>query len=171
MHLIVDIDGTLFDNTQRLHLVPKDPSHTENWTPFNKACEDDAPIPHIINQVCKLFEMDQLSQPRLDFLTSRGADALPETHRQLSKYFDMHRGNINLYMRAMDCYLPPADYKYGMLRLMFKQGISQIKPVILFDDHPAVIDMVQKHFPFITTVQVPSQCITVTNDLDQHSKT
>ena len=42
---IFDLDGTLADVTHRLHHIRKS---TPDWNSFNHACEDDTPIPHVV---------------------------------------------------------------------------------------------------------------------------
>lgn len=153
MYLIVDIDGTLVDNTQRpQHLIPEDMTKTENWTDFNNACLDDTPIQNIIDQVKRLSPLAQLT-----FLTSRGESARDNTIKQLNKYFLEYAWV--LVMRPMDNNLSPSDYKCEWLRNEFTTTPGV--PVILFDDHPDIIKMIQTEFTFITTVHVPTTCITV----------
>ena len=46
--LLIDLDGVMFDNSHRAHLLPTgDGATADQWEAFNKACRDDAPILHM----------------------------------------------------------------------------------------------------------------------------
>ena len=72
---VFDLDGTLFDNTPREHLVPDDPSRTENWTEWNRACHLDLPIKYVVDIAKALGE----TGVEVRYVTSRCEDGLPET--------------------------------------------------------------------------------------------
>jgi len=160
MKIIVDLDGTLFDNTARAHLIPElhEQDSTAAWKPFNEACLIyDKPIPHVIAQVKALYWSILGPSKQLIFLTSRGADAEPQTKEQLVIHFPKHVfQRQRLIMRQMDCNHLPVEFKDRMLERIVKPEDDGI--AILFDDHPGIIEMVKLNYPRIIAVQVDSYC-------------
>lgn len=151
MHLIVGIDGTLFDNTQRQHLIPEDVSRTENWIAFNNTCLDDEPMIDVINNIDRLMS---IPDTKVTFLTSRGESARVNTAKQLRKY--LNTMYTRLEMRPMDYHLPPVEFKKQWLENNYKGELA-----LLFDDHPDIINMVRQNFPTIIPVEIPTKCVTV----------
>lgn len=75
---VFDLDQTLFDNSEREHLAPADPSLTENWTEWNRACHLDSviePIANIARSLSKDYEVC--------YITSRCEDGLTESYNAI----------------------------------------------------------------------------------------
>lgn len=162
MQLIIDIDGTLVDNSHRQHLIPEDVTRTENWEPFNRACLGDTPIINMVAQV-KFFinHVKEIESKRynITFLTSRTETTREPTVLQLLNIFgnDLF-DDANLIMRPADVHLSPRNFKREVISELTK---GMLLPIIIFDDDESVCDMVRKVYPYITVVQVPSKCATL----------
>lgn len=165
MKIIVDLDGTLFDNRARAHLIPPTDQQwsTAAWKPFNEACLIyDKPILHVIAQVKALYWGIPGPSKQLIFLTSRGVDAEPQTKEQLAIHFPKHVfQRQRLIMRPMDFNHLPVEFKDRMLERIVKPEDDGI--AILFDDHPGIIEMVKLNYPRIIAVQVDSYCSSLQN--------
>ena len=72
---VFDLDGTLFNNIGREHLIPRNPSHTENWTEWNRACHLDTVIEHVAVIARSLSKAGY----ELRYVTSRCEDGISET--------------------------------------------------------------------------------------------
>jgi hypothetical protein len=161
--IICDIDGCIFDNRHRVHLIPANRMHTPSWDAFNKACEHDSPIMPIINLVkhqAKLADGDL--HRKITFVTSRGENARVETAKQLANYFIAY--NCKLIMRDMDDYRSTVDYK--------REKFSELSATItgqslIIDDHPGIIKMVGINFPFAQRLLVPSFDCTVIGNANE----
>lgn len=132
--VLVDLDGTTFDNTKRAHLVP--PVHLQsdpkNWTAFNRACvEFDVPVHPVIAVVNALYD----SGREIIILTSRASDAWAETSIQVATAGLKHHG---LIMRPMDNYLPPAALKEWTL-----SAIGADNVLLAIDDDDSVLELFQ----------------------------
>ncbi len=163
--IICDIDGCIFDNTHRAHLVPKDKNHTPHWTAFNQACADDKPVMAVIKFVKFLARMADLKQHRqITFITSRGENVREQTAKQLYSQFAAF--DCKLIMRPMNDHRDTIDYK----RDVFSKLINQLsdnflnnEQITLLDDHPCIVKMVKVNFPQINPILVPSFDCTVVN--------
>jgi hypothetical protein len=89
--VICDIDGCIFGNIQRAHLIPKDRSYTPNWTKFNEACVGDKPILAVINLV---KHMADNGNNKILFVTSRGENVRQQTKEQLVGHFSDFRCDL-----------------------------------------------------------------------------
>jgi hypothetical protein len=158
-YLIIDIDGTLFNNFHRLHLVPEDMTQVENWTAFNRACLGDSPIIKNIEMVTALIE-ENIDAYNLIFLTARGMDSAGETYTQLSDYFSAYK--VNLCMRAMNDRSTPVDFKRSYLNSLMI-NLTEISmhndntDFTIVDDHSGICAMVRDEFSFINVIEVDSQ--------------
>lgn len=80
-HLICDLDGALFDNSQRAHLLPMQPNAPEEmWDKFNAACGKDAPIRHMFSLINELRLLDC----RIHYLTFRGEPCREATQESIA---------------------------------------------------------------------------------------
>ena len=152
--VICDIDGCIFDNLHRAHLVPSDKSYTPNWTEFNKACVADKPVTAIINLVKHLADRGN----KLIFVTSRGDNVRRETSEQLFHQF--YGYGVELIMRPMDDHRSTIDYKRDVIDRL-KGEFSEWS--IIIDDHPGIVEMVANDFPELNRLLVPSYDCTVIN--------
>lgn len=152
--MICDLDGCIFDNGHRAHLIPTDRTYTPNWNAFNQACENDSPIMPVINLVKHLASL----QPgdnfrRIIFVTSRGVDAKQQTKDQLFTHF--HDFRCELHMRPMDEYRDTVDFKRDVFHKIIEQNNFE-KGATIIDDHKGIIDMVSISFPQFNRLLVPS---------------
>lgn len=142
--LIVDLDGTLFDNSHRAHLVPRSDQHKPKaWTPFNSACGDDTPNLDLI----RVIRTNSLRH-NVVFLTGRDEDSRAPTEKQLKRYFNRCEWDLN--MRPMDEGRSGHEFKRDIL----PEIIAGESNIIMWDDDERVVNMVVKHFPQICILKV-----------------
>jgi len=151
--IVVDLDGSTFDNMHRWALVPKDKSSVANWYKFNKACLRDRAIMPVINLVKHLATQENA---QIAFVTSRGEDVREETKRQIYKHFAGYGSRLK--MRPMDDNRCTVDYKRDVLEEL-KDEFNEWS--IIIDDHPGIVEMVKKDFPQLNCMLVPSYDCTI----------
>lgn len=124
MLIAVDIDGTLFDCRARAHLIPADPTRSENWVPYNAARHLDKPREAVIELVQDLAPVNTVIA-----VTSVGAAALRAVYDQLADagLMDIDR----LDMRPMDDHRTAFEYKMERYR--------ELKPDIIIEDNPQIV--------------------------------
>lgn len=150
MIIFSDVDGTLFNNEQRVEAIPADRSNTANWHEFNALHIYDTPIQYRIDFLNALA-MEHL----VIYLTSRTETFYASTKAQL---------NIakcppgTLVMRGEDEHRPSADFKLDAIeRELARRGcIGQ--PFMLIDDDRHVCEAVAARYPMARVIKVPSQC-------------
>lgn len=153
--IITDLDGTLFDNRHRAHLVPprEEWGKTAAWDAFNLACLDDTPICENID-LHNAFSGGNGCVSRI-LLTSRSVIARAPTIDAL------HSAGVlfdDLVMRPADEDAPPAYFKVETL-MRFSAGVCREDAAFTFmDDDPSVIRMARGMFPSAKIIQVPSLC-------------
>lgn len=147
--VLVDLDGTTFDNSALEHLVPKGNLKDPNaWTEFNQACNDfDLPINPII------YTVNALAQAGYEImvLTARGRSAEVHTVRQIT---DAGMISHHLIMRPMDNGMSPADWKEYAAREIGPERI-----VLAIDDDPSVIERFTDMG--IVCLQPATKCVSV----------
>lgn len=72
---VFDLDGTLFDNSPRHHLIPEQTSTTSDWTLWNKECHLD----NVIEHVAKIARAISDTGIEVRYVTSRCEDGITET--------------------------------------------------------------------------------------------
>jgi len=72
---VFDLDGTVFDSSPRDHLIPADPSTTDNWTEWNRACHLDT----VIEPVAIIASALVKAGHTVRYVTSRCEDGMVET--------------------------------------------------------------------------------------------
>lgn len=122
MRIAVDVDGTLFDCMGRAHLIPADPSRSENWIEYNRSRHLDVPRQRVIDLVNGMI-VDEVI-----LVTSCGAAARKEMADQLAGAYVLHGG---LDMRPMDDHRNSHDYKMSRYR--------ELKPDLIIEDHPWLV--------------------------------
>lgn len=90
--IIVDLDGTLTDNTHRIHMFNQD---VKDWTYINELSRYD--LPHTWCQ--ELVHLYKDAGYKIIFLTGRAANARPVTVEWLTRYISPHV-DYELHMRA-----------------------------------------------------------------------
>lgn len=121
MLIAVDIDGTLFDCRARAHLIPSDPSRSENWVEYNSARHLDVSRQAVVDLV------NGLKSATVVLVTSAGEASRKEVQEQCLEavYFD------NLDMRPMDDHRTALEYKMERYR--------ELKPDLVIEDHPGIV--------------------------------
>lgn len=130
---IVDLDGTLVDNTHREHLIPKDKSNTLEWSAFNNACKDDKPR----EPVRKIIECLLDAGCNVSFVTGRGEAARDNTLSSLYSMFPTS-GPFHLIMRPMWDHRQAVLFKLDIINEFQREfPFSQI---LAFEDDPEIVE-------------------------------
>lgn len=140
---IMDIDGTLMDNSHREHLLPTGcGSTTEQWDAFNLACIDDKPIAHMWQLMGELMRHGH----HILFLTGRSEICQRETRVSLNRasreiFSRKHPCDkvlcAQLLMREQSDHRSAADYKADMIgRIAALEG----RRLVLVDDDERIIE-------------------------------
>lgn len=147
---IFDLDGVLFDNSHRQHLLPTgDGQTTEQWDAFNLACENDAPIEHMWQMLCELAQ----SGHRIQFLTGRSEVCRTQTANAIWKawttndpihapWYD-YIEEFLLVMRPADDHRRAAEFKYDEVEHLAEVTEATAGPMVelvLIDDDPSIIE-------------------------------
>lgn len=158
---IMDIDGTLMDNSHREHLLPVGcGSTTEQWDAFNLACIDDAPIAHMWQLMGELMRHGH----HILFLTGRSEICQRETRMSLIKadrelLGDHHQVDkvisAQLIMRQPDDHRPAAEFKRYVL-----QAVSAVegRRLVLVDDDARIIQACEHIVDDVIHVQPFTGC-------------
>lgn len=151
--LILDLDGVLFDNSHRTHLLPTGDGKTaDQWDTFNKACRDDTPIMHMwgVLRVLTDLSRDGNLNTEIVFLTGRSevcrqetleaiADALLICEPEADRRAVISATDDALIMRAADDHRPGHDLKREEI-LSLTRGHAEGQRVVLFDDDLRIIE-------------------------------
>lgn len=157
MIYICDLDGTLYDNRHRAHLMPTGDKRndTEAWAQFNGACRGDKPILNMLAIIKQLLASDE----DVRFLTGRGASAYLPTMHRLNADLGISRTLIKLQMRPMDDHRSAAEFKSdALLRLLKTYGTEKFT---CFEDDPEVCAAFEALSDRVIVVQVDSLCAAV----------
>lgn len=157
MIYVCDLDGTLYDNTHRAHLMPTGDKRndTEAWAQFNGACRGDKPIAEMLLTIKTLIANGE----DVRFLTGRGKSAYLPTMDRLHNDLEQSRTLIKLQMRPMDDHRPASDFKRdAMLRLLKTYNTERFT---CFEDDPDVCEMLESLSDRIIVVKVDSLCAAV----------
>jgi ribonucleotide monophosphatase NagD (HAD superfamily) len=159
---IFDLDGVLFDNSHRQHLLPKgDGRTTEQWDAFNLACEGDAPIMHMWQLMVELLRNGHTVR----FLTGRSEVCRAATVRAIRKVsVEVLRHDVlvanSLIMRPVDDHRPAHEFKRDVVQLL---SVCEDRRLVLVDDDLRIIeacgdlvDEVIQVIPFIGCVGLPA---------------
>lgn len=150
--VIVDLDGTLYDNTPNAHLIPEDRTDTEKWAEFNCACDT-----HVLRHaVASLVHTLILSSAIVIYLTGRGDIARDATTRRLHSDGLMHH-TTPLLMRKMSDRRPSWVYKLEAIAKIMAENPNY--HVVALEDDPAIVEALRKQS--ITTLQIDSLCADV----------
>lgn len=147
---IFDLDGVLFDNSHRQHLLPTgDGQTTEQWDAFNLACENDEPIHHMWQMLIELSRVGH----RIVFLTGRSEVCRARTIRSTWKAWttldpvhapwDDYIDEYLLNMRPVDDHRRAAEFKYDAIKNIADVTEATAGPnveLVLIDDDPSIIE-------------------------------
>ena len=164
--LLIDLDGVMFDNSHRAHLLPTgDGATADQWEAFNKACRDDAPIIHMW-EIARLIGniLAESGQDRETiFLTGRAEHCRQETVAAITDVIltldadclwdrDQIQQEVSeqLVMRADDDHRPGHEVKRGYIEALRRKLRTTTTPdgdsvlledrIILIDDDQRIID-------------------------------
>ncbi|MDR3503022.1 MAG: HAD family acid phosphatase [Legionella sp.] len=128
MTVIVDLDGTLCDCSQRIHYIKSKP---KNWKAFYAGVPNDSVLEKMHDLVFALAHVGH----RIILCTGR-----EEIHRETTEawlesnvWFDYEK----LYMRSLKDYRPDSVVKIELLEQMRKDGYD---PDMAIDDRQQVVD-------------------------------
>ena len=164
---IFDLDGVLFDNSHRQHLLPTgDGQTTEQWDAFNQACEDDKPIHHMWQMLIELWN----SGHRIHFLTGRSEVCRVQTVNAICKALApkhwMFDGISNrLTMRPVDERRRAAEFKYDAIKHLADVTEATAGPMVelvLIDDDYSIISTCEPLVDRTIWVQPFSGCSALT---------
>jgi hypothetical protein len=153
--IICDIDGTLFDNHHRKHLIPDIKTFNSNWHYFNSQHVNDEPVRHVIAMVSGMARNEQLT-----FLTSRNEKFRDSTLVQIERAFKIFGLlDCELVMRSNDDDRDTLHYKHDQLTWFSQTGMYG--PNVFIDDNEIMINHVNQAFPHYDTVLVSSKDCTL----------
>lgn len=148
---IIDLDGTLYDNSHRQHLIPADRSNTAAWAPFNCACADDV----LREDVADLVRSILLSGREAIFLTGRGESAREQTMQRLMRDFNFIE-DPRLIMRPMDWHTSAAEYKREAMERISNSKRWAAYRFIAIEDDPSIVEVMRGMG--ITVLHIDSTC-------------
>lgn len=151
---IIDLDGTLYDNNHRQHLIPEDKHDTAAWVEFNSACAGDT----LREDMADLVRSILLSGREAIFLTGRGEAAREPTMKRILNDFNFIE-TPTLIMRPMDSMVPPESYKRTAVELLRASSRWGDYKFIAIEDDPAIVDVFRNIG--LTVLHVDSQCCAV----------
>lgn len=152
---IIDLDGTLYDNSHRQHLIPADRNNTAGWVPFNAACEKDI----LRKEVANLVRAVAVEGGDVIFLTARGEDAREPTFNRLHQDFSFAYSS-DLIMRQMNDHRSAAEFKSSFISgLKSEFSVYRDHTLVAIEDDPAVVDAMRALG--VTVLHIDSKCCTV----------
>jgi predicted secreted acid phosphatase len=129
--VIVDIDGTISNNSHRVHLVS---GKSKNWPAFSELMDKDLPIIKNINRIANKYGLGY----RILFVSGRSHQYRKKTEKWLLKYF--YTDEYLLFLRKDNDKRPSFEIKRDILKQLRKKFI--IKYVI--DDNKKDLEMYEK---------------------------
>lgn len=135
---LFDIDGTLANVAHRLHHISEafddqGMKRKADWPAFYAACDQDAPIPHMIELALTLaVETDIL------FVTGRTDDVRDKTLAWLKAHFGDWISSPDIYMRPSGDYRADTVVKSELLDQVIADGWT---PIMVFEDRSSVVSM------------------------------
>lgn len=135
-YIIVDIDGTIADNTDRLHLIKE--NNPPKWDEFFKACGSDKPIQNVIDIINTLDEYYEII-----YCTGRSEICRNETEEWLlDKTPYCHDV---LLMRKQGDYRGDHIVKPELLNeYLIENNIDKSKVTMIFEDRDIMVDTWRK---------------------------
>lgn len=134
---LFDIDGTVADTTHRQHYLDEKPP---NWDAFFAACDQDLPIPQMIELAYRLADDEDIL-----FVTGRSEDVRAKTVTWLNATFNAVFGSRldwikseDVYMRAAGDHRADIVVKAELLDRIIADGWT---PIMVFEDRSSVVAM------------------------------
>jgi hypothetical protein len=131
-YVIVDLDGTIFDLSHRLHFITDKP---KNWNAFFKAAKDDTPIKKVVEVIRALDDAGY----GLVFITGRSDMIREITQEALNKLFPTTI--YDLYMRRDGDNREDSIVKLELLNKAFPESGDKEEILGVFEDRQQVVDM------------------------------
>ena len=128
---VFDVDGTLMDINHRRHFV--EDVETRDFKEFFDAMDQDTPRSEIFD----IAEALNTETNELIIVSGRN-----ERHRELTEYPLQLLDYKQLILRPDDNYEPDYVFKQSVLDMLIE---SDLKPDLVFDDRPSVIEMWRKN--------------------------
>lgn len=140
---IFDIDGTIADNTHRLHFIQQSP---KDWDSFFNNCDKDKyiePVMFLIDVIIeqkRWLETWENKEAPFDivFCTGRPECIREKTENWLLRGLAMDRVDIHLYMRSDGDHRSDSVVKEELIARMIEDGYE---PFLVFEDRKRVVDM------------------------------
>jgi predicted kinase len=127
--IIVDLDGTLFDCSHRLHHIVG--GEKKDWKAFFAGIPDDP----LVEPIANIIEAMYFYGHTIILASGRSEDCRYLTEEKLIKHdIDYEK----LYMRASDDFRPDYVVKRELLDQMRADGYN---PIIAIDDRQSIVDM------------------------------
>lgn len=153
--ILIDLDGTLFDNQHRAELVPakEDWNKPEAWAAYEHAAINDTVCQPILNLVRQLHHAGFVN---LVYCTARFANHYRIALAQLHKARLLKESRQELYMRNIRTDGPqqtPGEFKAGVVQTLRDEGLDVAWAI---DDSPSVIAALEEIG--VKTFRVKSLC-------------
>lgn len=127
--VIVDVDGTIADNTHRQHFISYDP---KDWTGFFGECKDDTPR----NNVLYVVKYWKSQGDEIVFVTGRNESSRTDTRTWLKQKCGIYYGQ--LYMRPDD----DRRHDHVVKREIYERDIAPHYDVrLVLEDRASVVKM------------------------------
>lgn len=131
--MVVDIDGTIADDSHRRALVPRlRKNKTEAWLAFSDACDRDLPI---LGMCALVLALSDRFAPL--FITSRPERVRDKTEAWLRSHLGLIVDRETLLMRPDDATEPAHELKP---RLLGAAGVRLADVAFALDDDPRVVE-------------------------------
>ncbi|QAX92299.1 polynucleotide 5' kinase/3' phosphatase [Pantoea phage vB_PagM_LIET2] len=153
--ILVDLDGTMFDNTHRAHLVPPRDKWRDAsaWAEYELAAMADKPVETVVEMVKTLHSSGRYN---IAYCTARFASRSQLTVQQLSAHsLNFQTGHL-LVMRPDDSQMKPGEFKAHAVKNLAAMGLNVIMAI---DDSDEVIASLEAIG--VTTLQPKSRCAAV----------
>lgn len=134
--IVFDIDGTLADNSHRLHYIQ---GEKKDWNAFYDACAEDKPTEEFLGFVRLLSKgiyEDGTDECAIVICTGRPEQIREITERWFWKNFWFHPKPM--YMRKDGDHRPDYEVKEEMIAQMRADGYE---PILAIEDRKQVVDM------------------------------
>lgn len=165
---IFDLDGVLFDNSHRQHLLPTgDGATTEQWDAFNLACENDEPIHHMWGMLNEILHASN-GGAQVIFLTGRSDVCREQTGRAIAKAIGWRVDSpltrplsCTIRMRPVDDHRRAAEFKYDAI-VQIKGELKDYRRIVLVDDDYSILSLCEPLVDKAIWVQPFSGCSALT---------
>lgn len=129
MIFIFDIDGTLANNTHRVHHILN-----KDWDAYHQACDRDTPIAPVIAVLNTLYKHGH----KILFWTGRDEIVRAQTEKWIETWTAVKPADIhyNLWMRGTGDHRPDYEIKEAALRSIDRTDLAGV-----FEDREQVVAM------------------------------